>query len=466
MSGKISLTTDKSGKLIQNIDNAIRIFENDADLKGVFAFHERANLIYKVKDAPWDDEKNSKPRSITDTDLDKIYHYFENYGFMNQKKIESALRIVADKNKFEPLRDYFLSREGKYDGQPRVDRYFIDMLEAPDTPYIREATRLFFVSIVARTFYPGIKYDYCPILTGGQGIGKSKCCEAILPSADYFSNDLPTTALRDSRKFLESTQGKSIIEIAELTTFRKSELEEVKQCITTQVDRGRLAWGKVVQEVPRRFVFIGTTNQVEFLRDATGNRRFLPIKCNRKAETVNPLLFSNDFEGYRDQLWSEAVQIFREYEKNGLHLILSKEVQDEVKIAQGEALEVDDWSELIDRYIYTQLMPSKIKGKKDSDQVSIDLSTLFIYKIVLEGETRNIDRPTSLRIGNYFLKNSDLWQKVSTVRLGDYRGRGYRLSGSVAYFKELIAKYETDDRGFRLLSDAKCESFEQQTFAT
>lgn len=451
MSDIIKLTTDKNGKLIQSIENAIRIFSDDEDLKGIFRFNERADLIYKVKGAPWDDETDIKPRSITDTDYDRIYRYFEQYGFTNQKKIESALRIVAEDNKYEPLREYFLSREGKHDGKSRVETLFIDILGAPDTSYIRETTKLFLLAIVSRTFYPGIKYDYCPILFGGQGIGKSKICEFILPDEDYFTNDLPTNALRDSRSFMEKTQGKSVIEIAELTTFNKSDLEEIKQCITTQIDRGRPAYTKTVHEIKRRCVFIGTTNKTEFLRDATGNRRFLPIRCDREPNTVHPLLFSRDFAEYRDQLWSETLAIFREREKD-LSLVLPGYVMDEAKLAQGDALEVDDWSECIDSYIYGQLIPKAIRGKSAKDRISIDTTSMSIYINALGGDARNFDRQISRRISEYFLKNSDIWDRVSCVRVGEYRGRGYRLSGTVTKITSLLKKYKTDANGFLLLS--------------
>src|SRR5262249_9894806 len=92
------------------------------------------------------------------------------------------------------------------------------------------------------------------------------------------------------------------IEIAELASMNRGEIERVKAFITRKVDRFRPSYGRRVIEVRRQSVFIGSTNTDTYLKDETGGRRFWPIQCG----TINPEAIKRD----RDQLWAEAVSLF------------------------------------------------------------------------------------------------------------------------------------------------------------
>ena len=105
-----------------------------------------------------------------------------------------------------------------------------------------------------------------------------------------------------NRETLEHALGKIIIEVAELQGMRKADTEHVKAMLSRQTDRGRLAYAHSQSEVPRRFVFVGTSNSDKYLVDETGNRRFWPVnvKVFKLAKLKKDL----------DQLWGEAA--FRE----------------------------------------------------------------------------------------------------------------------------------------------------------
>ena len=161
-------------------------------------------------------------------------------------------------------------------------------------------------------FEPGCKFDSVLILEGSQGLGKSmalRYCIATFGGQDFFLDSVGDIRSKDT---LMTMQGKMIVEIAELASFRKSENEEIKAFITRQVDEYRPPYGRTVVRRARYFVLAGSTNEVDdgYLTDDTGNRRYWPVKCG-----------SIDAEAMKDaapQLWAEAVTRYRAGERTWL----------------------------------------------------------------------------------------------------------------------------------------------------
>ena len=104
----------------------------------------------------------------------------------------------------------------------------------------------------------------------------------------------------DSKDFFEQFQGKAIIEFSEGETLSRTEVKKMKAIITTQIDRFRPSYGHFSTDHPRRCVFAMTTNQHQYLKDETGNRRWLPVSVVFSEANVE-CLGSN-----RDQLFAEA----------------------------------------------------------------------------------------------------------------------------------------------------------------
>jgi predicted P-loop ATPase len=130
-----------------------------------------------------------------------------------------------------------------------------------------------------------------------QGTEKSSGLRALAVNDDWFTDDLPLHM--DTRRFMEATAGKWIVEAGELKGMGKSDISALKACLSRQRDEARMAYGHKNTRVPRQFVIVGTTNETDgYLRDATGNRRFWPVRVQR---------FDLDrLRADRDQLWAEA----------------------------------------------------------------------------------------------------------------------------------------------------------------
>ena len=197
-----------------------------------------------------------------------------------------------------------------WDGKPRLDTWLTYYLGADEQPaeYLALVGSKWLIGAVSRVFEPGCKFDSVLILEGSQGLGKSMALRALATfgGEDFFLDSVGDMALKDT---LMTMQGKLIVEIAELASFRKSENEEIKAFITRQVDEYRPPYGRTVVKRPRYFVLAGSTNEVEegYLTDDTGNRRYWPVKC--KAST------SRRSSATHDQLWAEAVRRYQAGER-------------------------------------------------------------------------------------------------------------------------------------------------------
>ena len=212
---------------------------------------------------------------------------------------------------------------------------FIDYLGADDNEYTRAVTRKMLVGAVARAYKPGTKFDNMLILSGRQGIGKSTILRKI-GFDKWFTDGLKTF---EGKEVCELIQGKWIIEISELEALNKSEVGSVKQILSQTADRYRAAYGRIVEEHPRGCVFFGTSNNTDYLRDRTGNRRFWPID----TEIVTPVksVFKDLTTEVINQLWAEAKVRYTQNEPLYLSARLEKLAQEtqeshrEVSVKEG-----------------------------------------------------------------------------------------------------------------------------------
>ena len=236
--------------------------------------------------------------------------HFQNNGFARAGKgvVLDALLAVAHRNAFHPVSDYLASL--KWDGKLRVRRLFriyfnaeIPTTNAEETAkklsYYEHIGQCFMVSAVARIRSPGCKVDNLPVLIGPQGFGKSRAIRALCRDDAWFSDDLsPDLTEKDTK---DSLVGKWLVELAEIPHVRK-EVERVKAFFSRQTDRYRRAYDRMTNDWPRQCVFMGSSNDLEFI-DVTGNRRFWPVEVAGPID-VAPIVRD------RDQLWAEAVHMF------------------------------------------------------------------------------------------------------------------------------------------------------------
>jgi putative DNA primase/helicase len=322
-----------NGSIKADIANAMLVLENDLRWKGVLGYCDFSYRIIKRKAPPFGD---SEPGEWTDTDTDRLRIWFsDNYAFTPKNAdAHGAVVVAAERNRFHPVREYLASLQ--WDGVPRVENWLSVYLGAESTRYHRLVARMFLISAIARVMQPPVKVDSVLILEGLQGLGKSTCISIL---AGAWFTDTPIV-LGDKDGF-QQMQGSWVIELAELDSLNKAESTRAKQFFGSKEDRYRPSYGRMVQCFPRQCVFVGSTNQESYLRDATGNRRYWPVMCNK----VEKDLLAQD----RDQLWAEAFHMYR----SGIPWWPQESDKHLFEESQEQRFESDVWEDLIYEWLRT-----------------------------------------------------------------------------------------------------------------
>lgn len=422
------LTKDGNGRFEKTINNAVLVLENDYLLKGKIATDEFASCGMILGKLPWSSEEGK--RRWKDVDDAGFYRYMETfYGITGREKLDHALLIVSAQNKINDVRHYLQGL--KWDGVKRLDTLLSDYLGAEDNEYTRAVMRKALCAAVARAIIGGVKFDYMPIFTGPQGIGKSTFL-AIL-GREWFSDSLTTF---EGKEAAELIQGTWLNEVGELSAFTKQETQVIKQFLSKTHDIYRAAYGRRTDKYPRRCVFFGTSNDSEFLKDATGNRRFWPVDVGLYSAKKSVW---EELPRETNQIWAEAYM----YWQLGEPLYLSKEIEKMAENAQDSHKESsgkeglirdflekqipDNWGEmkLSDRRMY---LNGNMKLPEGRRLICRDRTcAVEIWCECFAGDPRFMQRRDSTEINNILLGFKEWEKEKMPGRHGVYgMQRGFR----------------------------------------
>ena len=393
---KTKLKITEKGTLAQTIENVVTILRYDPELKGRLALNEMDHNIVTCKSLPWRTVPTTS--QWTDTDDAALRYYLERvYGLSGKDRIFDATNVVGTENRFHPVKDYLSTCT--WDGVPRVDTLLIDYMGADDNEYTRAVTRKTLAAAVARVFTPGCKFDYMLTLRGRQGMGKSALIAKL--GGEWFSDSFTTV---QGKEAYEQVIGVWIMEVGELAGMRKAEEEATKLYVSKQVDRFRPAYGRRTQEFPRQCIFIGTTNEQQFLRDATGNRRFWIVDTPNKPRRDMWAELTPDMIKL---IWGEAVEIY----KQGETLYLPPEIEAQARQVQKAYEEENPKTGIVAEYL-DRLLPEDWESKDPYDRRAwlgsatdgtvrrTTVCTAEIWAEALGGNPEKLDRRELKEIGS------------------------------------------------------------------
>lgn len=279
--------------------NLLRAFRLAPELAGLVHFNEFANRVEFTRAPPWRELRGAN--EWTDEDDVRAQAWLQELGIdvRSRLTIAECAAAIARERRVHPVRRVL--EVLTWDGQPRLHCWLAAYLDARDPPeYLEAVGAAWLISAVARVYRPGCQADHVLVLEGAQGTGKSRTARALAMRADWFTDSLPPVHDTDAKLQLA---GRWIVELGELAAMRRSDVESLKAFISAPVDTYRPPYARRPVQVPRQTVFLGTTNETQYLRDPTGNRRFWPVQCG--AIDVSEL------ERAVPQLWAEALHEFR-----------------------------------------------------------------------------------------------------------------------------------------------------------
>lgn len=319
---KDMLARSESGALIAHMQNVELILSNDERWAGVIGYSAFSSKIVKLRAAPYGGE----PGDWTDIDDTRVMKWLAQQYNLRVKAthVIEAVSVVAHDNAFHPVREYLGKLD--WDRVPRLGVWLHKILGVTLNDYSSKVGKRWMISAVARVMRPGCKADTVMILEGAQGAGKSTAMSIL---GGHWFMDTPFT-LGDKDAF-QAIRGKWIVELGELDSFNKAESTKAKQFFSASTDTYRESYGRRTSDVPRQCVFVGTTNQDEYLKDATGNRRYWPVACTK--------VDLDKLREVRDQLWAEAMFCYLA----GDIWWVTREEEELFSREQEERFVVDEW---------------------------------------------------------------------------------------------------------------------------
>lgn len=388
---RIRLVRSKDGNVKACSHNLMLILENDEALAGLFWLDEFGNRIVLDRCPPWAGGTRDEFTEVDALELSAWIGAPEHYTMVvGIDLVMQCVEAIARRSKRHTVREYLEAL--KWDGQPRVERLFVELFGAEENAYTLGVAPCFLVSAVSRVLWvdpkqpsKGSKVDFMVVLEGGQGSGKTTAVLELF-GAEWYAEATESPAHKD---FYQTLRGRWAIEIGEMDSFNKADTSKVKQAITTRFDVYRPSYGRTARSFRRECVFVGTVNKDDYLRDETGARRFLPLRV--RGIDLQRLVAE------RDQLWAEAVHMFRAgFEWWRLPPGAERE--------QDERFSEDVWTERTMAWINGKAQESQydhlgIQGRsKDGEPLEFTTGDVLTYALRVDPGRQ--DRGMSTRVGS------------------------------------------------------------------
>lgn len=338
------LHASEKGVLSTNLHNAVTILEHDPVLANQIWYDEFLDSIVTI----WAGQER-KWRDADDVLLQLYLQRHAGMGRVSAQTAHDAAQVAAFHDVRNEARDWLTSLH--WDRVPRLNAMLSEAFGAEENHYSEAVGRCWITSIVARVFRPGCKVDTVPVLEGGQGMGKSTALGIL--GGKWFIECHESVTTKD---FYGVLDGHMIVEISEMHSFGKAEVERIKGIISCQIDRYRKSYGRNAEDHPRQSVLCCTTNRDDWQKDDTGARRFWPVLCGK----IDLEWLRNN----RDQLFAEAVSALN----SGASWW---DVPDEKQREETEKRrDVDAWESILERWLIGKTQVSMEQIIQDGLQIA------------------------------------------------------------------------------------------------
>lgn len=361
--------------------------------------------------------------------------YFESVlgvAYSSQAMLDGMETFFSERS-YNPVIEYMERAQEKWDGRQRINRMLQVYLGADDTPLVSKIAQMWLVGAVAKVYDPYVKFDYVLDLVGGQGVGKTSLLQKL--GGDWYTDSVTDFANKDNYDIMLKSL---IVNDDEMVASNRMSFAETKAFISKTSLRYRKPYMKRTEEFAKNFILARTTNQKEYLKDKTGERRFLPVMANTGAQVKHPMEIEQETI---EQIWGEAVTIY----KSGVDLMFDEETEDELNVYRERFMYRDEVELQVLEYLdmpvpenwqnwsiqqQHQYTSKYFDNSSDFEEGSTKLTKVSTREIMYNLFMRNSnDKKLSTKI-NMIMDNHPDWEK------GQYRIGGKNTKG----FKRIVKK--------------------------
>lgn len=324
----LGLKLTAKGIPIANVDNVVRVLRGHPRFVGKLwfdDFHQRIRTnLGEDGERAWQDADDIEVLIFLQGEL---LLSAVTLGHVQQAAI---LIAMASRRRGEPF-TWLLNL--RWDNEPRLYEFASKALGVEPSEYAANVGANLIKGMVARMQQPGAKVDTMVVYEGRQGILKTESLKAL--GGKWYGELHSSFGTKDA---IQELAGKWLVEAAELQAMSKREHEVTKAFLSRTTDTFRPPYGRHAVDVPRTCVFVGTTNESTYLRDATGARRFWPLRCGK--------IDLDWIHTNREQLFAEAWWRLESQGETWWEV-----PQDEAMREQEARYEGDPWTEPVQRWL-------------------------------------------------------------------------------------------------------------------
>lgn len=430
------LDTTKSGTVKNTSKNLAMILRNDENLKGLMAYNEFNYDIELIRTETISGVKFDTGR-IDDTFTKALVLYLsEQYNAeFTKSKVQDTMETIARSNPINPAKDFMLRCEEAYKGDSDPLTFVSDYLGVEDSEYTRLVTEVFFRGAIAKVFTPKAEFDFALDLVGDQGTGKSRFLKIVF--SPFFSDNISTFHSKDDFAVMVRVLA---VEDAELVASTASGLNKTKKFVTQTTLEYRPPYGFHSIMVAKNFVIARTTNDLEHLKDSSGDRRFLPLRVKKSLGYKKSL--SDLTTDELAQFWGGMMKIWREKSNN---FDLTEEEYNLIERERSKFKAVSEVDETLEQYnaillpdgfytweqwrrvnyiqemllngiAYSDSYGSEIIGTNERDRVNVK-------DVIAEAFKDHRIAELSKQIRGYYQNNG--WDPKAVIKFGKKQTSGY-----------------------------------------
>lgn len=409
------LMTEKGTIRANSPSNVLMSFKADDQL-GLFlkhnSFSQEHELTKNIKIGNTQFQKGELPSNFEAV----VKVYFENelgVAYSNQAMTDGIETFFSERT-YNPVIEFMENARDKWDGKERISKMFQYYLGADDLPIISKIATMWLIGAVAKVYDPYVKFDYVLDLVGGQGVGKTTLLQKL--GGNWYTDSVTDFSNKDNFDIMLKSL---IVNDDEMVASNRMSFAELKAFISKTSIRYRKPYMKRTEEFAKNFIIARTTNQKEYLKDKTGERRFLPILVNAENQKKHPMEIEDETI---EQIWGEAVTIYGK----GVDLMFDEKTEDELNVYREKFMYIDEVEQQVLEYLempitdnwerlsaqqkhqYTNKYFDNDKEVELGDKKLKKVSTREImYSLFIKGSN---DRKLSTKI-NMIMDNLEGWEK-------------------------------------------------------